>query len=59
MDELIHLSVTGSMAILMTKVDAKIYENYKTSDNGKPEIYAKLTKSIYEILKSALIFGNI
>ena len=51
MDELIHLMVTGPLAILLTKVDTKLYEKYITYYNLKPVIYVKLTKALYGTIK--------
>ena len=53
-DWLIHLKVTGPMARLLTKFNAKLYYNYITKDNGKPVIYLNLTKASYVKLQVAL-----
>ncbi len=47
----------GSLAELMVQVDPQLYCKYIIHDSkNQPLLYVKLTKAIYGLLKSALLF---
>eukprot|EP00956_Cyclotella_meneghiniana_P014156 scaffold21075_cov96-Cyclotella_meneghiniana.AAC.1 len=56
-DELVFMVLRGELCELMVRVNPKIYRRYVTSDkNGKPIMYVQLYKSVYGLLRSALLF---
>ena len=47
----------GRLAKLMVQVDPHIYQQFVTYDkNNQPLLYVKLSKAIYDLLRSALLF---
>ena len=47
----------GKLAELLVKVDPKLYRKYViTSKQGGPMLYVKLTKALYVIMCSAMLF---
>ena len=47
----------GKLSELLFKVDTKLYQKYLiTSNQGVPMIYVKLTKALYGMLLSAMLF---
>ena len=47
----------GRLADIMVKVDPSLYRKYvTTSKKGVPMLYVKLTKALYGLLSSALLF---
>lgn len=55
-DEIIHMRLTGPLALLLTKVDKNLYEKYVTYEKGKPVIYIRLAKALYGTLQAILLF---
>jgi hypothetical protein len=56
-DEVIHVRLQGPLATLLTKVDPKLYTKYLEHDKkGKPVLYVKLRKAIYDTLQAAMLF---
>jgi hypothetical protein len=56
MDEVLHMKLEGPLAMLLTRVDPKLYKKYTTMENGKPVIYVQLMKALYGTLQAALLF---
>ena len=47
----------GNLAEILVNVDPKLYQKYViTSKQGAPIFYIKLTKDIYGMLRSAMLF---
>ena len=47
----------GNIDELLVKVDTSLYSKYViTSNQGVPMLYVKLTKAIYGMLRSAMLF---
>ena len=56
-DEQVFMVLKGELCELMVQVDPKIYRKYVTRDKkGKPVMYVQLYKSLYGLLRSALLF---
>ena len=56
-DEKVIVKLTGELCELMVKVDPKIYRKYVTTErSGRPILYVELYKSVYGLLRSALLF---
>ena len=56
-DEYVIVVLRGELAELMVKVDPSIYRKYISHDkNGKPVLYMQLYKSVYGLMRSALLF---
>jgi len=55
MDELIHVKLEGELATLLIRLDPT-YQEYLTTEHGKPVIYAELSKALYGTLQAALLF---
>ena len=56
-DEKIVVLLTGELCELMVKVDPKLYRKYvKVDKKGTPMLYVELYKSVYGLLRSALLF---
>eukprot|EP00956_Cyclotella_meneghiniana_P042119 scaffold248363_cov77-Cyclotella_meneghiniana.AAC.2 len=56
-DELIIMVLKGKLCELMCQVDPKVYRRYVTKDRkGTPILYVQLYKSVYGLLRSALLF---
>ena len=56
-DEKIVVMLTGELCELMVKVEPTIYRKFVTKDRkGKPILYVELFKSVYGLLRSALLF---
>ena len=57
LDEYVIMVFRGRLAELMAEVDPKLYRKYIIlGKNGQPLLYVKLRKSIYGLLRAALIF---
>ena len=56
-DELVIMILKGELCELMCRVDPKLYRRYVTRDKkGTPILYVQLFKSVYGLLRSALLF---
>jgi len=55
-DEVMHMRLTGPLAMLLAKVDKNLYEKYITTEKGKPVMYVKLACALYGTLQAALLF---
>jgi hypothetical protein len=56
-DELVFMVLKGELCELMVRVNPKIYRRYVTTDKkGNPILYVQLYKSMYGLLRSALLF---
>ena len=56
-DEKVIMVLRGELCELMVKVDPKLYRKYVTKDRkGKPLLYVQLYKSLYGLMRSALLF---
>jgi hypothetical protein len=56
-DELVFMVLKGELCELMVRVNPKIYRRYVTTDKrGNPVLYVQLYKSMYGLLRSALLF---
>jgi hypothetical protein len=56
-DELVFMVLKGELCELMVRVNQKIYRRYVTTDRkGNPVLYVQLYKSMYGLLRSALLF---
>lgn len=56
-DKLVFMVLKGELCELMVRVNPKIYRRYVTKDSkGKPIMYVQLYKSVYGLLRSALLF---
>ena len=56
-DEKVIMVLRGELCEMMVKVDPKLYRKYVTSDKrGKPVLYVQLYKSLYGLMRSALLF---
>ncbi|KAG7348138.1 reverse transcriptase RNA-dependent DNA polymerase [Nitzschia inconspicua] len=54
-DELIHVKLEGETAVLLVRIDPT-YQQFLTYENGKPVIYAELTKALYGTVQAAMLF---
>ena len=55
--DLVHMVFRGKMAELMGMTDPKTYQKFITYDSkGQALLYVELTKMLYGMLKSALLF---
>ena len=56
-DENVIVLLTGELCELMVRVSPKIYRKYvNIGRGGKPMLYVKLLKSVYGLMRSALLF---
>ena len=56
-DEDVVMRLERRIAELMVKVDPSLYRKYiTTSGKGKPILYVKIHKALYEMMRSALLF---
>lgn len=55
-DEVLHMKLEGTLALLLIETDKDKYEKYLTHEHGKPIIYVQLTKALYGTLQAALLF---
>jgi hypothetical protein len=56
-DEVIHVRLEGPLALLLAKVDPKLYDKYLKQDKkGKTVMYVKLKKALYGTLQAAMLF---
>eukprot|EP00804_Cyclotella_cryptica_P004759 CCRYP_016242-RA/>CCRYP_016242-RA protein AED:0.40 eAED:0.39 QI:0/0/0/1/0/0/2/0/190 len=56
-DEKIIMVLRGELCELMCMVDPKLYRKYVCKDRrGKPVLYVELYKSLYGLMRSALLF---
>ena len=56
-DEHIIMSLRGRLCEIMTRIDPKLYRKHITKDKkGNPVLYVQLYKSLYGLLRSALLF---
>ena len=56
-DEYVLMLIGGKLAELLVKVNPKLYIKYViTSKQGVSMLYVKLTKALYGILRSAMLF---
>ena len=56
-DEKVIMVLRGVLCEMMVKVDPKLYRKYVTTDKrGKPVLYVQLYKSLYGLMRSALLF---
>jgi hypothetical protein len=49
-DELVHVRLEGPLAKLLVKVNETLYSKYIVWERGKPVIYVKLLKALYDAL---------
>ena len=56
MDEMALMRLSGPLATLVTKVDAKLYSKFVTMEKGKPVVYVRLAKALYGTLQASLLF---
>ncbi len=56
-DKLIFILLKGDLCKLMCRVNPKLYRRYITKNKkGDPVLYVQLYKSLYGLLRSALLF---
>jgi hypothetical protein len=56
-DEKVIMVLRGELCELMVKVDPKLYRKFVSKDKrGKPVLYVQLYKSLYGLMRSALLF---
>jgi len=56
-DEYVIMTLRGHLCEIMTRIDPKLYRKYITMDKkGNPVLYVQLYKSLYGLLRSALLF---
>lgn len=55
MDEQVFLKLEGDIATLLVRLD-ETYREFLSYKNGKPVIYAELSKALYGMLQAALLF---
>ena len=56
-DEYVLMLLCGNISYLLVKADPKLYRKYvTTSKQGVTMLYAKLTNTLYGILRSAMLF---
>ena len=56
-DEDVILHLKDKLAELMATIDPKLYRKYISHDaKGRPELYVKVQKATYGLLRSALLF---
>ena len=56
-DEYVIMTLRGQLCEIMTRIDPKLYRKYITKDKrGNPVLYVQLYKSLYGLLRSALLF---
>ena len=59
-DEKILMLLRGRLGEMMVQVDQSMYRNYGTySSNGQAMMYVRLSKSLYGMLRAALLFYKI
>ena len=52
----VYMRLRGKLAELMVLVEPKLYREYVRYPNGHAELYVRMTKALYGMLKSALWF---
>ena len=56
-DERFLMLLRGKLSEMMARIDPSMYREYVTySNNGVPMLYVRLSKTLYGILRSALMF---
>jgi hypothetical protein len=56
-DKMVIMVLKGELCELMCRVDPRLYRRYVTKDKkGVPTLYVQLYKSLYGLLRSALLF---
>ena len=56
-DEYVIMTLRGHLCEIMTRIDPKLYRKYITKDKKcNPVLYVQLYKSLYGLLRSALLF---
>ena len=56
-DEYVIMCLRGHLCEVMTRIDPKLYRKHITKDKkGNPILYVQLYKSLYGLLRSALLF---
>ena len=56
-DEVVIMALRGELCELMVRTDPKLYRKYvTTTKNGTPLLYVQLTKALYGLMRSALLF---
>ena len=55
-DDYVIMRMTGTLAELMAKTDPKLYRKYLSVEKGKKVLYLRLQKTLYGMMKSALLF---
>ena len=56
-DEYVIMTLRGHLCEIMTRIDPKLYRKHITKDRkGNPVLYVQLYKSLYGLLRSALLF---
>ena len=56
-DEYVIMCLRGHLCEIMTRIDPKLYRKHITKDKkGNPVLYVQLYKSLYGLLRSALLF---
>ena len=55
-DDKIIMKIQGELAIILSNLDNKTYQNYLNNENGAPILYISMNKALYEMLTSAVLF---
>jgi Reverse transcriptase (RNA-dependent DNA polymerase) len=58
MDDFTVMKLTGDTVNIMTQVDTK-YQDFITTEKGKPVLYLQLKKALYGCVKSALLWYDL
>jgi len=60
MNDCVHMIMEGTIAEHVAKLEPAIYRKYIWHDKkGKPMIYVKLKKALYDTLQAALLFWQL
>ena len=55
MDELIHLRITGAVALLLVESDPERWQKHLRRERGRPVVYVECKKAIYGTLSAAIL----
>ena len=56
MDDEVHMVFRGTTAYIMVMADPALYRPFVSYETGKPFLYVRLQKALYECLKITLLF---
>jgi hypothetical protein len=59
MEDTVYMKLEGKMVELLIKIDPDQYECHVCIVNGKPVLYVRLKKALYDTLKAALLFWRL